>query len=214
MKVILKEDVANLGFANEVVEVKPGYGRNFLIPKGLAVMASESALKVLAENLKQQEHKHAVIKQRAEELARKLDGKRAELKVRTTNTGTIYGSISAAMVADALEAQGLEINRKMLQVPGGIKEIGEYTAKVRLHKDVTVEIPVIVESENAAEIEAARLAAKQEAEAIEAERAARKKAQEKAESTEEEATEATAEVVAEDSEKEASAEDTEEATAE
>lgn len=149
MKIILKEDVPNLGFKNEVVEVKPGYGRNFLIPKGIAVIANESSLKVLAENLRQQEHKLAVIKEKAQALANKLEGAKVEISVKTSVNGTIYGSVSASMIADNLESQGFEINRKMLQVPGSIKEVGEYVAKIRLHKDITVEVPVIVVSENA-----------------------------------------------------------------
>ena len=171
MKIILKEDISNLGFKNDVVEVKPGYGRNFLIPQGKAIIANESSLKVLAENMRQQEHKLAKEKEAAQKLADKLEGAKANILVKTSNTGTIYGSVSAAMVADNLEAQGFEVNRKMLQIQGGIKTIGEYVAKVRLHKEITVEVPVIVESENAAEIAAAKARAKAEEEALEAERA-------------------------------------------
>ena len=170
MKIILKEDISNLGFKNDVVEVRPGYGRNFLIPQGKAVIANESSLKVLAENMRQQERKLAKEKADAQALADKLEGAKANLLVKTSNTGTIYGSVTAAMVADNLEAQGFEVNRKMLQLQGGIKEIGEYVAKVRLHRDITVEVPVIVESENAAEIAAAKAQAKAEEAARQAEK--------------------------------------------
>lgn len=170
MKIILKEDISNLGFKNDIVEVRPGYGRNFLIPQGKAVIANETSLKVLAENMRQQERKLAKEKADAQALADKLEGAKANLLVKTSNTGTIYGSVTAAMVADNLEAQGFEVNRKMLQLQGGIKEIGEYVAKVRLHRDITVEVPVIVESENAAEIAAAKAQAKAEEAARQAEK--------------------------------------------
>lgn len=170
MKIILKEDISNLGFKNDIVEVRPGYGRNFLIPQGKAVIANETSLKVLTENMRQQERKLAKEKADAQALADKLEGAKANLLVKTSNTGTIYGSVTAAMVADNLEAQGFEVNRKMLQLQGGIKEIGEYVAKVRLHRDITVEVPVIVESENAAEIAAAKAQAKAEEAARQAEK--------------------------------------------
>lgn len=170
MKIILKEDISNLGFKNDIVEVRPGYGRNFLIPQGKAIIANGTSLKVLAENMRQQERKLAKEKADAQALADKLEGAKANLLVKTSNTGTIYGSVTAAMVADNLEAQGFEVNRKMLQLQGGIKEIGEYVAKVRLHRDITVEVPVIVESENAAEIAAAKAQAKAEEAARQAEK--------------------------------------------
>lgn len=148
MKLILKEDVANLGFKDEVVEVKPGYGRNFLIPQGMAVIASESALKILAENQRQQAKKLEALKANAQKAAAKLEGAKVEMLVKTSATGSIYGSVTSSQVADELEKQGFEINRKMLKM-GTIKSLGEYVAVVRLHKDVTVDVPVIVKSENA-----------------------------------------------------------------
>lgn len=204
MKIILKEDISNLGFKNDVVEVKPGYGRNFLIPQGKAVIANETSLKVLAENMRQQERKLAKEKADAQALADKLEGAKANLLVKTSNTGTIYGSVTAAMVADNLEAQGFEVNRKMLQLQGGIKEIGEYVAKVRLHRDITVEVPVIVESENAAEIAAAKAQAKAEEAARQAEKE-RKLAAEKAEAETEGAEEAEGEEGAAEAEENAEA---------
>lgn len=147
MLVILKEDMPNLGFKDEVVEVKPGYGRNFLIPQGKAVIASKSAIKVLEENQRQQAKKLEGILAAAQALAEKIEGTTLKFVEKTTSNGRIYGSIGAAQVADELEQLGFEINRKMLQVPGNIKEVGEYIARVRLHKDVTVEVPFTVESD-------------------------------------------------------------------
>lgn len=155
MKLILKEDVRNLGFKNEIVDVKPGYGRNFLIPKGMGVLATPSALKMHEESLRQQAAKLEAFKAEAQKRADKLEGAKVELSAKTSSTGSLYGSITIAMVADELEAQGYEINRKMIEMPG-IKEIGEYVAKIRLHKDVAVEVPVIVTSENPEDLELPR----------------------------------------------------------
>ena len=146
MKLILKEDVANLGFKGEIVDVKPGYGRNFLIPQGMAVIASDSAIKILEENQRQQAKKLEAIKASAQKLADKLQDAKVELVVKTSATGSIYGSVTAAQVADELEKQGYEINRKMMKM-STIKNLGEYTATIRLHKEVSVEVPVIVKSE-------------------------------------------------------------------
>lgn len=148
MLVILKEDMPNLGFKNEIVDVKPGYGRNFLIPQGKAVIASAAAVKVLEENLRQQSRKLEAEKEAAEKIAERIEGTKLTFVEKTSSTGRIYGSVTAAHVAEELEKLGFEnINRKMLVVPGNIKEVGEYIAKVRLHKDVTVEVPFTVESE-------------------------------------------------------------------
>ncbi len=148
MLVILKEDIANLGFKDEIVEVKPGYGRNFLIPRGLAVIATESAQKVLAENLRQRAHKLAQIKADAEALAAKLGGVKLTISAKTSSTGTIFGSVSNIQVAEELEKLGFTLNRKMISVSGSVKEIGDYVAKIRLHKEVAVEVPFTVVSEN------------------------------------------------------------------
>ncbi|WP_288905614.1 50S ribosomal protein L9 [uncultured Porphyromonas sp.] len=147
MKIILKEDMPNLGFKGEIVDVKAGYGRNFLIPQGKAVIASESAIKILQENQRQQARKLEAELANAQKIADKIEGTSLTIEVKTSNVGRIYGSVSASMVADELEKLGFtEINRKMLQVPG-IKEVGEYIARVRLHKDVTVEVPLTIVSD-------------------------------------------------------------------
>lgn len=147
MLVILKEDMPNLGFKNEIVDVKPGYGRNFLIPQGKAIIASDSAVKMLQEDLRQQSRKLEAEREAAQKIADKIEGTTLKFVEKTSSNGRIYGSISAALVAEELEKLGFDINRKMLVVPGNIKEVGEYVARVRLHKDVSVEVPFTVESD-------------------------------------------------------------------
>ncbi len=147
MKVILKEDIVNLGYKDDVVEVKDGYGRNYLIPQKKAVIASESALKVLAENLKQRAHKIAKLKADAEALAATLEGVSLTIGAKTSATGTIFGSVNSIQIADALEKLGHNIDRKMIFVKDTIKEVGNYTATIKLHKEVSVEIPFEVVAE-------------------------------------------------------------------
>ncbi len=147
MQVILKEDVINLGYKDDVVTVKDGYGRNFLIPTGKAVIASESARKVLAENLKQRAHKLAKIKADAEELAAKINGLILTLGAKTSSTGTIFGSINNIQVAEELAKQGFEIDRKIIVIKDNIKEVGTYKAVVKLHRDVTAELTLEVVAE-------------------------------------------------------------------
>ena len=147
MRVILIEDVANLGYVNDVVTVKDGYGRNFLIPQKKAVIASESALKVLAEDMKQRAHKLEKIKADARSVADKLEGISLVISAKTSSTGTIFGSVSNIQIAEELAKQGIEIERKQILVKEPIKEAGNYTVTVKLHKDVSIEIPVEVVSE-------------------------------------------------------------------
>ena len=147
MKIILKEDVANLGYKDDVVEVKSGYGRNYLIPTGKAVIASESALKVLAENLKQRAHKIAKIKADAEAAAATLEGVSLTIAAKVSANGTIFGSVGNIQVAEALEQAGHNVDRKLIVVKDTIKEVGKYTAIVKLHKEVSVEIPFEVVAE-------------------------------------------------------------------
>ena len=149
MKIILKEDVANLGYKDDVVEVKNGYGRNYLIPQGKAVLATPSALKVLAENLKQRAHKIAKIKADAEAIAATLAGVTLTIPAKVSETGTIYGSVNNIQVAEALEAKGHKVDRKIISIKETIKQVGQYVATVRLHKEVAVEIPFEVVAENA-----------------------------------------------------------------
>jgi len=147
MQVILKEDVINLGYKDDVVTVKDGYGRNFLIPTGKAVIASESAKKVLAENLKQRAHKLEKIKADALSLGEKLTGLTLTIGAKTSSTGTIFGSVSNIQVAEELEKLGHKVDRKIIYIKEAIKEVGEYKATIKLHKEVPVEINLIVVSE-------------------------------------------------------------------
>ena len=146
MELILKEDVINLGYKDDIVKVKDGYGRNYLIPTGKAVIATESAKKVLAENLRQRAHQLAKIKADAEELAKKLEGVSLTIATKVSATGVIYGSVSAIQVAEELAKLGFEIDRKIIVVESA-KEVGSYTATVRLHKEVSVKVPYTVVAE-------------------------------------------------------------------
>ncbi len=147
MKIILKEDISNLGYKDDVVEVKSGYGRNYLIPYGKAVIATPSALKVLAENQRQRAHKLAKIKADAEALAAQLKDVALTIGAKTSSTGTIFGSVNAIQIAEALEKLGFNIDRKNIVVSETVKEVGNYNATVNLHKEVSVEIPFEVVSE-------------------------------------------------------------------
>ena len=125
MEVILKEDVANLGYKDDIVHVKDGYGRNFLIPQGKAVIASESARKVLAEVLKQRAHKIAKIKEEAEALAEKMKGVSLTIGAKTSSTGTIFGSVTNIQIAEELAKLGFEVDRKIIRIKeDAVKEIG------------------------------------------------------------------------------------------
>ena len=146
MELILKEDVINLGYKDDIVKVKDGYGRNYLIPTGKAVIASESAKKVLAENLKQRAHKLAKIKADAEALAAKFEGVSLTIATKVSATGAVYGSVGAIQIAEELAKLGLEIDRKIIVV-SAVKEIGSYEATVKLHKEVTVKVPFTVVAE-------------------------------------------------------------------
>lgn len=147
MEVILKEDVTNLGYKDDVVNVKKGYARNYLIPQGKAIIATESAKKVLAENLRQRAHKLEQIKTTAQELAGKLEGVSLTIGTKTSSTGTIFGSVTNIQIADALREKGFEIERKLIIIKDAVKEVGNYVATAKLHKEVSVEIPFEVVAE-------------------------------------------------------------------
>ncbi len=147
MKIILKADVANLGYKDDVVEVKNGYARNYLIPQRLAIMATPSALKVHAENLKQRAHKIEKIKADAQAVADSLKDVALTIAAKVSATGTIYGSVSNIQIAEELAKLGHEIDRKLIVIKESVKEVGHYTATVKLHKDVAVEIPFEVVAE-------------------------------------------------------------------
>ncbi len=147
MKLILKEDVAGLGYKDDVVEVKNGYGRNYLIPTGRGVIATPSALKVLTENLRQRAHKLAQLKADAEALAEALKDVKLSIATKVSETGTIFGSVNAAQIAEALKEAGHEIDRKLIALKQPVKEVGNYTATVNIYKEVSVEIPFEVVAE-------------------------------------------------------------------
>ena len=154
MEIILKEDIIGLGYKNDIVNVKNGYGRNYLIPTGKAVIASASAKKVLAENLKQQAHKLAAILAAAEKEAEALKGVALSIEAKVSATGALYGSVNAATVAEELAKKGIEVDRKKI-IMKDIKAVGEYAATVVFHKQVKVEIPVTVLAEGEEAVEAA-----------------------------------------------------------
>ncbi|GHV20253.1 50S ribosomal protein L9 [Bacteroidia bacterium] len=147
MQVILKEDVINLGYKDDIVTVKDGYGRNYLIPQQKAVIASESAKKVLAENLRQRAHKLEKIKVDAQALAAKLEGVSLTIGAKTSSTGTIFGSVTNIQIAESLGKQGFDVDRKTIIIKEQVKEVGSYKALVKLHKEISVEIPFEVISE-------------------------------------------------------------------
>ena len=149
MEIILKEDIVNLGYKNDIVTVKSGYGRNYLIPTGKAVIASPAAKKMLAEELKQRAHKLEKIKKDAEELAAKLEGVSLKIATKVSSTGTIFGSVGNIQIAEELAKLGHNIDRKIILVKDSVKEVGHYKAVVKLHKEVSVEIPFEVVAEEA-----------------------------------------------------------------
>ena len=146
MELILKQDVQNVGFKDDIVTVKAGYGRNYLIPQGFATMATASAKKVLAENLKQRAHKEAKVVADANELAEKL--KAVEIKITAKAGGEkLFGSVTNIDIAEKLEKAGHSIDRKFI-TSGIIKRTGKYSATVRLHRDVIVDLPFEIVAEN------------------------------------------------------------------
>ena len=148
MELILKQDVIGLGYKNDIVKVNSGYGRNYLIPTGKAVIASESAKKVLAENLRQQAHKLAAQKTAAEDKAKAFENVTLEIAALVSSTGQLYGSVGVSQVVAALAEQGIEVDRKIVTMRDA-KRIGQYEAIVHFHKDVEVKVPVTVVAENA-----------------------------------------------------------------
>lgn len=147
MQIILKEDVQGLGYKDDVVEVKNGYGRNFLIPQGKAVIATPSALKVLAENQRQRAHKLEKIKADAQAAAAALEGVSLTIGAKTSATGTIYGSVNAIQISEALEKLGHNVDRRQIVIKDAVKEVGKYNATINFHKEVSVEIPFEVVAE-------------------------------------------------------------------
>ena len=147
MKIILKENVADLGYKDDIVEVKDGYGRNYLIPQGKAIIASAAALKQLAEDQKQRAHKIAKIKADAEAAAAALEGVRLTIGAKTSSTGTVFGSVNAIQIAEALEKLGHNVDRKIIVIKEPVKEVGVYTATIKFHTEVSKDIEFEVVAE-------------------------------------------------------------------
>lgn len=147
MEIILKEDVTNVGYKGDIVKVKDGYGRNFLIPTKKAVLATESAKKMLAEDLKQRAHKLERIKNEALELAEKLKDLTLTVGAKTSSTGKIFGAVGPIQIADAFEKAGFGVDRKVIVLKEPVKEIGSYKATLKLHKEVTLEVAFEVVAE-------------------------------------------------------------------
>ncbi|MFO7862758.1 MAG: 50S ribosomal protein L9 [Salinivirgaceae bacterium] len=148
MEIILKQDILNLGHTDDIVEVKSGYARNHLIPKGMAILADSSAKKVLAENKRQRAHKEAKLIEEATKIAEQIKGKEIKIGAKTSSTGKIFGSVNTIQIAEALAKKGFDIDRKKIAIPGNaIKEVGTYKANIGLHKEVNVEIEFEVFSE-------------------------------------------------------------------
>jgi large subunit ribosomal protein L9 len=149
MEIILKKDISGLGYKNDLIKVKDGYARNYLIPKGMAMVATESNKKVLAELKKQQAYKEEKIRKEADTIAQALEGTELKVAVKASSTGKIFGSVNNIMVANAIKEQKkLEIDRKTIELDEDhIKEVGKHKAKIKLHRDIVVEIDLDVVAE-------------------------------------------------------------------
>ncbi len=147
MEIILKEDVINLGYKGDILKVKDGYGRNFLIPTKKAILATTSAKKMLAEDLKQRAHKIERIKNESLELAEKLKDVTLTVGAKTSTTGKIFGAVGPIQLAEAFEKAGYAVDRKVIVLKDAVKEIGTYTATLKLHKEVTIDVTFEVVAE-------------------------------------------------------------------
>lgn len=147
MKVILLADLRHRGRRGQVVEVKPGYARNFLLPQGLALEATAGNLKVFEHERKKIEARHAAERQSAAEVAARIAGVTIALRKRATETGALYGSVTASEIVEALSRNGVEIDRRQVDLAGGIKSVGDHIARIDLHSEVVAEVAVTVEAE-------------------------------------------------------------------
>ena len=148
MDIILKQDIPNLGHKDDIINVKDGYARNYLIPKGLAVNATPSVRKMHREILNQRAHKEEQIRKEAEAIAEKMKDLKLTIGAKTSTKGKIFGSVNTIQIAESLKAEGYEVDRKDITIKEElIKEVGSYTANVKLHKEVTVEIPFEIVAE-------------------------------------------------------------------
>ena len=146
MEIILKQDIANLGHKDDIVKVKNGYAVNYLIPQGMAILATESAKKVLAENIRQRAHKEAKIREEASALAAKINGLTVKVVAKMSTKGKIFGSVGNIQIAEAVAALGVEVDRRNVTIAGmdNIKEAGIYDASVKFYKDIKADFKVEV----------------------------------------------------------------------
>jgi large subunit ribosomal protein L9 len=147
MEVILKQDISGLGYKNDIVKVRPGYGRNYLIPNGYALIANDSNRRLITENVRQMAHKASKLKQDAEALAAKVGDFVVEIKTKAGESGKIFGAVTALQIADVLKAKGFDIDRKKVILKDNPKQVGTYNAVLDLHKEVKHEIKVVVSAE-------------------------------------------------------------------
>lgn len=147
MEIILKEDIKGLGYKNDTVDVKPGYGRNYLIPQGFAIIASVSNRKMIAENIRQAAHKAEKLRQDAEDLAKSIGDVVLEIKTKAGESGKIFGAITALQISDALTAKGFDVDRKRISFESQVKNVGEYKVSLDLHKEVQHEVSISVVAE-------------------------------------------------------------------
>ncbi len=144
MEIILKTDIKGLGYKNDLVSVKPGYGRNYLIPQGFAVLATGSNKKILAENIKQAAHKAEKIKTEAENIAARIAETTLEIKAKIGDTGKIFGKVTTLQISDALATKGFEIDRKKIAITVPVEGAGEFTADIDLHREVKTQVKFVV----------------------------------------------------------------------
>jgi large subunit ribosomal protein L9 len=147
MEIILKTDIKGLGYKNDLVQVKPGYGRNYLIPQGFAVLATGSNKKILAENIKQAAHKAEKIRTEAENIAAKIAEITLEIKAKIGESGKIFGKVTTLQISDALAEKGVDIDRKKISISGPVDGAGEFTAEVDLHREVKTQVKFVVVGE-------------------------------------------------------------------
>jgi large subunit ribosomal protein L9 len=147
MEIILKTDIKGLGYKNDMVDVKPGYGRNYLIPQGYAVLATGSNKKILAENIKQAAHKAEKIKTEAENIAAKLSEMTLEIKAKIGDSGKIFGKVTTLQISDALAANGIDIDRKKISINVPVQGAGEFEAEIDLHREVKSAVKFVVVGE-------------------------------------------------------------------
>ncbi len=148
MEIILKQDIQNLGYKDDIIQVKNGYARNYLIPKGLAINATASARKIHEEILRQRQHKEEKIKAEAQAIADKLKDVTLTIGAKASSKGKIFGSVNTIQISESLKEKGFDIDRKVISIKEElIKEVGKYTANVRLHKEVQIEVPFEIVAE-------------------------------------------------------------------